>query len=152
MPKYPVDIGTEAAHSTIQANATANARIIGFTAFIHATNNLLMPFPSRQIQLHRNRVKQKAQSRMIETEKRLRAEIAILKQELATLKQEKAELQNKAVEVLQQSEELLRRQMQEMRIEIDLNKVARQVAQITKTDYFQQLQTEVERLRNSPSS
>jgi uncharacterized protein YlxW (UPF0749 family) len=153
MPKYYVD-NTKATSLMIQASTAANTSIIGFTAFIDATNHLLAPFPSRQIKLRTNRVKQKAkvQPRVTETEKRLRAEIATLKRELATLKQEKAELQNKAVEALRQSQASLRRQMQEMQIEIDLNKVARQVAQITKIEYFQQLQIEVERLRNSQAA
>jgi hypothetical protein len=39
-----------------------------------------------------------------------------------------------------------------MQIEIDLNKLAHQVAEITQTEYFQQLQIEVNSLRNSKIS
>ncbi|NWF58846.1 MAG: DUF5320 domain-containing protein [Fischerella sp.] len=160
MSENPVYIGIETtAHSTIQANANAIACILAFNGFMDVANNLLIPLPSKQLQkkIRRHRVKQKAQSQSQETKNRLQAEIATLKQELAALKQEKAELssllaittKHKSPEALWQSEELLRRQMQEMQIEIDLNQVARQVAEITKTDYFQQLQIEVEHLRNS---
>jgi hypothetical protein len=44
-------------------------------------------------------------------------------------------------------QEVLQPQVQQILIEIDLNKVVRQVAKITKTEYFQQLQLEVECLR-----
>ncbi|MFQ4142232.1 PAS domain-containing protein [Chlorogloeopsis sp. ULAP02] len=44
-------------------------------------------------------------------------------------------------------EEALRLQVKEMQIEIDLHKVANQVAEVTATDYFQQLLMEVESLR-----
>lgn len=44
-------------------------------------------------------------------------------------------------------EEALKRQVREMQIEIDHAKRAQQVAEIVQTDYFQQLQAEVERLR-----
>jgi PAS domain S-box-containing protein len=46
-------------------------------------------------------------------------------------------------------EDALRRQIQELRIEIDHNKLAHQVAEIIETDYFQELQAEIERLRYS---
>jgi hypothetical protein len=49
----------------------------------------------------------------------------------------------------QMKEEVLQCQVQPILIEIDINKVVRQVAEITKTEYFQQLQIEVECLRNS---
>ncbi|MGJ3254127.1 MAG: PAS domain S-box protein [Elainellaceae cyanobacterium] len=48
-----------------------------------------------------------------------------------------------------QAEETLRRQVKELRIEIDQGKRANQVAEITQTDYFQQLQAEVEQLRHA---
>lgn len=44
-------------------------------------------------------------------------------------------------------EEALKRQVQEMQIEIDHARCAKQVAEIVQSDYFQQLQAEVERLR-----
>lgn len=44
-------------------------------------------------------------------------------------------------------EEALKRQVRAMQIEIDQAKRARQVAEITQTDYFQTLQAEVEHLR-----
>jgi PAS domain S-box-containing protein len=46
-----------------------------------------------------------------------------------------------------QEEDALKRQLVQMQIEIDRNKLARQVAAITQTDYFQELKAEVERLR-----
>jgi PAS domain S-box-containing protein len=46
-----------------------------------------------------------------------------------------------------QEEENLRRQVEELRIEIDQQKRALQVAEITQTSYFQELQAEVESLR-----
>ena len=46
-----------------------------------------------------------------------------------------------------QEEETLKRQLQELRVEIDQQKRVRQVAEITQTDYFQELQADVERLR-----
>jgi translation initiation factor 1 (eIF-1/SUI1) len=48
-----------------------------------------------------------------------------------------------------QEEEALKRQVQEMRIEIDQARRAKQVTEIVQSDYFQQLQAEVERLRYS---
>jgi PAS domain S-box-containing protein len=44
-------------------------------------------------------------------------------------------------------EEALKQQVREMQIEIDQAKRARQLAEIVQTDYFQQLQAEVEQLR-----
>ena len=44
-------------------------------------------------------------------------------------------------------EEALKRQVQELQIEIDHAKRVRQVSEIVQSDYFQQLQAEVERLR-----
>ena len=44
-------------------------------------------------------------------------------------------------------EEALKQQVREMQIEIDHTKRVRQVAEIVQTDYFQELQAEVERLR-----
>ena len=46
-----------------------------------------------------------------------------------------------------QEEEALKRQVQELRVEIDQQKRVRQVAEITQTDYFRELQADVERLR-----
>ena len=42
-----------------------------------------------------------------------------------------------------QEQEALKRQLQELRIEIDQQKRAREVAEITQADYFQDLQAEV---------
>jgi PAS domain S-box-containing protein len=46
-------------------------------------------------------------------------------------------------------EEALKRQVQDMQIEIDRAKCEKQVADIVQSDYFKQIQTEVERLRYS---
>ncbi|HYY87413.1 MAG TPA: response regulator, partial [Chloroflexota bacterium] len=46
-------------------------------------------------------------------------------------------------------EQRLRQQVQELRIEIDEVKKARQVAEITETDYFQELQERARRLRGA---
>ncbi|WP_157871827.1 PAS domain-containing protein [Gloeothece verrucosa] len=46
-----------------------------------------------------------------------------------------------------QEQEALKRQVQELRIEIDQQKRASQVAEITQTSYFQELQAEVDSLR-----
>jgi GAF domain-containing protein len=46
-------------------------------------------------------------------------------------------------------EDSLRRQVAELRIEVDRAKQARQVAEITETDYFQQLQDKARRLRSA---
>lgn len=48
-----------------------------------------------------------------------------------------------------QEEDALKQQLRELRIEIDQTKRAREVAAIVETDYFQNLQKEVERLRRS---
>lgn len=45
-------------------------------------------------------------------------------------------------------EENLRRQVEELRIEVDQTKKARQVAEITETDYFRMLQEKAEQLRD----
>jgi PAS domain S-box-containing protein len=47
-----------------------------------------------------------------------------------------------------QAEEVLKRQVQELQIEIDQVKLAQQVAEITQSDYFQELKAEVKRLRH----
>jgi hypothetical protein len=44
-------------------------------------------------------------------------------------------------------EERLRQQVQELRIQIDEGKKAREVAEITETDYFRTLQEKARRLR-----
>lgn len=46
-------------------------------------------------------------------------------------------------------EQRLKQQVQQLRIQIDQAKAARQVAEITETDYFQQLQTKAKDYRNS---
>jgi len=51
-----------------------------------------------------------------------------------------------------QEEAALRRQVQQLQIEIDQSKRARQVAEITQTDYFQQLLEDAENLRYSEDS
>ncbi|NJM74136.1 MAG: hypothetical protein HC862_30915 [Scytonema sp. RU_4_4] len=143
MPQYPLNFGIEAVPFGM-----TRAKIVSFTAFKNAANNnILMPFPSRppRNQFRKDEVKQKAKSDLQDTEESLRAKVAALQQELAVVKQEKAELEN----LLKQKEETRKLQLQEMQIEIDLNKLAHQVAEITQTDYFQQLQIEVESLRNA---
>ncbi|MBD2346992.1 hypothetical protein [Anabaena subtropica] len=132
MPQHPLDISHE----------PVTAKIVNFTAFKNAgSNNVLMPFPSR---LARNQVKHKTKSYLPDTEKTLRAKIVALQQELAIVQQEKAELES----LLKQQEKTRKLQLQEMQIEIDLHKVTHQVAEITQTDYFQQLQIEIASLRN----
>ncbi|WP_414565617.1 MULTISPECIES: hypothetical protein [unclassified Anabaena] len=136
MPQHPLDISYEA----------VTVKIVNFTAFKNAgSNNVLMPFPAR---LARNQVKHKTQSYLRNTEKTLRAEVVALQQELAIVQQEKAELES----LLKQQQETRKLQLQEMQIEIDLHKVAHQVAEITQTDYFQQLQIEIASLRNTKTS
>ncbi|PMB06837.1 hypothetical protein CEN45_19215 [Fischerella thermalis CCMEE 5198] len=138
MPQYPFNIGIEA----------VPAKIISFSTFKNAANNnILMPFPSRltRNQFRRDEVKQKAKSNLQDIEESLRAEVAALQQELAITKQQKAELES----LLKQQEKERKLRLQEMQIEIDLHKVAYQVAEITQTDYFQQLQIEIESLRNA---
>ncbi|MEA5506290.1 hypothetical protein VB735_24900 [Halotia wernerae UHCC 0503] len=142
MTQYPLDIGIKAVPLRM-----TSANIVNFTAFKNAAKtNVFMPFPSRLIrnQFRNDEVKQKAKSRLQNTQESFRAEIAALQQELAIVKQEKAELES----LLKQKEEARKLQLQEMQIEIDLNKFARQITEITQTDYFQQLQIEVESLRN----
>ncbi|MBD6619772.1 hypothetical protein FNW02_29160 [Komarekiella sp. 'clone 1'] len=130
MPQNPLYIGIEAVPS----------KIISFTAFKNAANNnIFMPFPAK---LPRN---QSRKDKVKYTEQNLRLEIAALQQELIIVKQQKAELEN----LLKQQEEARKIQLQEMQIEIDLNKLTHQVAEITQTDYFQELQIEVESLRNT---
>jgi phage-related minor tail protein len=138
MPQYPFNIGIEA----------VPAKIISFSTFKNAANNnIVMPFPSRltRNQFRRDEVKQKAKSNLQDIEESLRAEVAALQQELAITKQQKAELES----LLKQQEKERKLRLQEMQIEIDLHKVAYQVAEITQTDYFQQLQIEIESLRNA---
>ncbi len=132
MPQNPLDISIEAVPS----------KIISFTAFKNAANKKsLMP-------LRKNKVKHKAKYDSQDSQESLNAEVAALQQELAIVKQQKAELEN----LLKQQEEARKIQVQEMQIEIDLNKLAHQIAEITQTDYFQQLQIEVESLRNTKIS
>jgi hypothetical protein len=45
-------------------------------------------------------------------------------------------------------EQRLKEQVRELRIEIDETKKAREVAEITETEYFQQLQHRAKQLRN----
>jgi predicted GNAT family acetyltransferase len=141
MPQHPLDISHEA----------VTAKIINFTAFKNAgSNNVLMPFPSRlaRNQLSQDQVKYKTKYSLQDSEKTLRAEVIALQQELAIVQQEKAALES----LLKQQEETRKLQLQEMQIEIDLHKVAHQVAEITQTDYFQQLQIEIASLRNTKIS
>jgi DNA repair ATPase RecN len=44
-------------------------------------------------------------------------------------------------------EQRLKQEVQQLRIEIDETRTARQVSEITETDYFQDLQRKVDRLR-----
>jgi septal ring factor EnvC (AmiA/AmiB activator) len=141
MPQNPLDIGIEAVPS----------KIISFTAFKNvANNNIIMPFPAKltRNQLRKDQVKHKAKYDSQDSQESLKAEVAALQQELAIVKQQKAELEN----LLKQQEEARKIQVQEMQIEIDLNKLAHQIAEITQTDYFQQLQIEVESLRHTKIS
>ncbi|MBW4646506.1 MAG: hypothetical protein KME23_26525 [Goleter apudmare HA4340-LM2] len=142
MPQYPLNIGIE----------LVPTNIVNFIAFKKAANdNFFMPFPSRltrQNRVRKDKVKHKANSYLQDTEEILSAEVAALQRELALIKQEKAELES----LLKQQEETKKLQLQEMQIEIDLNKVAHQVAEITQTDYFQQLQIEIASLRNTKIS
>ncbi|MEA5624702.1 hypothetical protein [Nostoc sp. UHCC 0251] len=134
MPQHPLDISYEA----------VTAKIVNFTAFKNAgSNNVLMPFPSKlaRNQLRKDQVKHKTKSYLPDTEKTLKAEVVILQQEKAKLET-----------LLKQQEETRKIQFQEMQIEIDLHKVAHQVAEITQTDYFQQLQIEIASLRNTKIS
>jgi hypothetical protein len=48
-------------------------------------------------------------------------------------------------------EQRLRQEVRELRIEIDEVKKARQVAEITESEYFQQLQQKARRLRSKSS-
>lgn len=50
---------------------------------------------------------------------------------------------------IRQREETLKRQVEELTIEIDQTKRVQQVSQITQTDYFQELQQKVKKLRGS---
>jgi DNA repair ATPase RecN len=52
------------------------------------------------------------------------------------------------VREVQAREQRLRQQVQELKIEIDEVKKARQVAEITETDYFQELQEKARKLRS----
>ncbi|BAU05843.1 hypothetical protein CEN41_22810 [Fischerella thermalis CCMEE 5330] len=129
MPQYPFNIGIEAVPS----------KIISFTAFKNAANkNILMP-------LRKDKVKHKAKYDLQDIQKSLKAEVVALQQELAIVKQQKAELEN----LLKQQEEARKIQVQEMQIEVNLNKLTHQIAEITQTDYFQQLQREIESLRQT---
>jgi transcriptional regulator with GAF, ATPase, and Fis domain len=60
---------------------------------------------------------------------------------------EKALLYEKTVREAKEREERLQRQIQELRIELDEARQDKQVAEITETDYFQQLRGEAEDLR-----
>lgn len=135
MPQHPLNISIE----------PVSSNIINFVAFQNAANNNLMRFPSRLTQSQPRRGKHKAKTYSPDTKESLRAKVATLQQELILVKQEKAELEN----LLKQQEAAKKLQLQEMQIEIDLTKLAHQVAEITQTDYFKQLQIEVEYLRNS---
>ncbi|KYC43620.1 hypothetical protein WA1_00130 [Scytonema hofmannii PCC 7110] len=114
-------------------------QIVNFAAFVNAASNLFIPVPFRRTrkQFRKNSVKVKFKSDLHNVNKSLRAEIK-------ALKQEKAELEN----LLRTKEETRKLHSQEIQIEIDLNKLTQQVAEITQTDYFQQLQIEVEYFRN----
>ncbi|MFH7024016.1 MAG: hypothetical protein ACHBN1_01055 [Heteroscytonema crispum UTEX LB 1556] len=138
MPQNPLDIGIEVAPS----------KIINFAAFKNAAhNNILMSFPAKltRNQLRKAQVKHKAKYDSQHTQESLKAEVAALQQELAIVKQQKAELEN----LLKQQEEARKIPVQQMQIEIDLNKLAHQIAEITQTDYFQKLQIELESLSHT---
>lgn len=140
MPQYLLDIGIEAVPSKFKTGAN----IINLTALRNAKNSLSIPFPYL---LNQNKFKndEVASSWSQHREERLRAEIGALKQELMVLKQEKAELES----LLITQEEAKKLQIEEIHLEIDLHKLVDQVAEITQTKYFQQLQAEVEYLQNT---
>jgi|GEM_PF-7030197 len=120
--------------------ATANASTLNWTVFMEvALKNLLLFLPT--LQPSRKFITYSLE----DTQAQLRAEIGDMKRELAALKQEKAALE---LLLLTTKTEANKRQIQEMPIAINLDKIAHQVAEITQTDYFQQLQAEVESLRN----
>jgi len=56
-----------------------------------------------------------------------------------------------AIEVLAR-ERLLRQEVRQLRIEIDQARAARQVAEITQTEYFQDLQAKAATLRLGPDA
>ncbi|BDA68603.1 unknown protein [Calothrix sp. PCC 7716] len=143
MPQYLLDIGIEA----VPSKCKTGANIINVTALRNATNNVSVPFAySLNLnKLKKDGVKNKARSWSQHREKRLRAEIGALKQELMVLKQEKAELES----LLITQKEAKKLQIEEMQLHIDLHKLVDQVAEITQTKYFQQLQAEVEYLQNT---
>ena len=140
MPQYLLDIGIEAVPSKFKTGAN----IINLTALRNAKNSLSIPFPYL---LNQNKFKndEVASSWSQHREERLRAEIGALKQELMVLKQEKVELES----LLKTQEEAKKLQIEEMQLDIDLHKLVHQVAEITQTKYFQQLQAEVEYLQNT---
>jgi AAA15 family ATPase/GTPase len=146
MPQYPLDIGIEA----VPSKCKTGANIINLTAVRNAKNSVSMPFPYL---LNRNKFKKDgvARSWSQHREERLRAEIGALKQELMVLKQEKVELES-LLKTQEEAKKLQIEEMQlemEMQLEIDLHKLVHQVAEITQTKYFQQLQAEVEYLQNT---
>jgi HAMP domain-containing protein len=67
----------------------------------------------------------------------------IFRDEVATL----AQVFEMMIGKVREREESLKRQVQELRIEIDQVKKAKQVAEITETEYFQQLQEHAARMR-----
>jgi predicted nuclease with TOPRIM domain len=130
MPQYPLDIDIE--------KVQKSRNIANFAAFMSFPNSL----PRNQSR--RNEVRKRTKFCLQDNQERLQAEITALKQELAILNQEKAELEN----LLKTQKQVRKLQVQEIQIEIDLNKLASQVSEITQADYFQKLQVEVEYLRN----
>jgi len=66
-----------------------------------------------------------------------------LRDEVSTL----AQVFEMMIEKVRQREESLKRQVQELRIEIDQTKKAKQVAEITETEYFQELREHAAKMR-----
>jgi GAF domain-containing protein len=62
---------------------------------------------------------------------------------------ESAILYEKTLREAREREERLQRQIEQLKIELDEAKMAKQVAEITESDYFQQLREQAEGLRKT---
>ena len=113
--------------------------------FTNTANYEFVPFLPWQAvnQIATGFIPEEAQSQSQNTEAKLRADIAALKRELAAVKQEKAKLEI-LVETLSGHSNT---QVYPLQIEIDQLKRSHQVAEITQSNYFQQLLAEVQLLR-----
>ncbi|KAF3883847.1 MULTISPECIES: hypothetical protein [Nostocales] len=135
MSQYFRDDGIEEVSLSLETGDS----IVNFASFVSAANDVVVrcPFRRTKKQLRKNRVKAKSKSWLQSTKESLRAEIK-------ALKQEKAELES----LLRMQLETGKSQIQEIQIEIDLDKLTDRVAEITQTESFQQLQAEGEYFRN----